>query len=232
MTQGTEQAPQNPTAMIPDVGWSYSNGWQKLWKYFLELLLVSIVLFLFSLPSWGLDWVGDRCTPGAAFLWLLSVAYGVLLLAPIEYGAAFAFLKAAQGKHLDVKDMFEVFQNYINAVLANVLVGFIVVVGFVLLIIPGIIFACKLAFVPYLVVERKMQAVEAVKESWRMTNGHALTVFLIGLLAIPIVFVGVLCFLVGIIPALMWIRLSFASLYHAVAESGSTPAPQPIAPTA
>lgn len=126
--------------------------------------------------------------------------------------------------------MFESFQNYANAVLANVLVYFIVAVGIILLIIPGIVFACKLAFVPYLVVERKMYAIEAVKESWRMTSGHALTVFLIGLLSIPIALAGLLCFVVGIIPAIMWIRLAFASLYHAVSQTARPPAPQSMTP--
>ena len=65
-----------------------------------------------------------------------------------------------------------------------------------------------------------MAAIEAVKESWRMTNGHALTVFLIALLAIPIGFLGMLIFIVGVIPATMWIEAAFASLYHAVSTSG------------
>jgi hypothetical protein len=44
-------------------------------------------------------------------------------------------------------------------------------------------------------------------------------VFLIGLLAIPIVIAGLICLVVGIIPALMWITAAFASLYHAVSKS-------------
>jgi len=120
--------------------------------------------------------------------------------------------------------MFEAFGNYWNAVLANILVGVIVFFGFVLLIIPGIIFACKLAFTPYLVVDRKMEVIEAVKESWRMTNGHAWKVFFIGLLAIPISIAGLICFGVGIIVSIMWIRLAFASLYHAVSVSGEASA--------
>ena len=64
-----------------------------------------------------------------------------------------------------------------------------------------------------------MKVIEAVKESWRMTDGHAGTVFLIGLLAIPICIAGLICFGVGIILSIMWIRLAFASLYHAVAMS-------------
>jgi hypothetical protein len=61
-----------------------------------------------------------------------------------------------------------------------------------------------------------MEAIKAVKESWRMTDGHALNVFLIGLLAIFIALAGLICLIVGIIPAVIWIELAFASLYHAV----------------
>jgi len=144
------------------------------------------------------------------------LAYLVLVQWPVEYGVAFAALKAVRGEHLEVKDMFASFQNYANVVLANILTGLIIVIGIILLIIPGIIFACKLAFVPYLVVDKKMEAIEAVKESWRMTDGHALSVFLIGLLAIFVALAGLICLIVGIIPAIIWIELAFASLYHAV----------------
>ena len=81
---------------------------------------------------------------------------------------------------------------------------------------PGIIFACKLAFVPYLVIDQKMDAVQAIKESWRLTNGYATKVFLIGLLSIPIHILGLICCGVGVIPAAMWVELTFASLYYAV----------------
>ena len=100
----------------------------------------------------------------------------------------------------------------------------IVAIGFILIIVPGIIFACKLAFTPYLVVDRKMAVIDAVKGSWNMTNGHAWKVFFIGLLAIPIGIVGLICFIVGIIPAIMWIRMAFASLYHAVSISSEASA--------
>lgn len=55
MTQGTVQAPRESTVTIPDVGWCFSNGWQGLWKYFLELLLITIIVFLFSIPTWGTE---------------------------------------------------------------------------------------------------------------------------------------------------------------------------------
>ncbi len=73
--------------------------------------------------------------------------------------------------------MFESVYYYWNAVLASLLVGVIIGFGIVLLIVPGIIFACKLAFTPYLVVDREMPVIDAIQESWRMTTGHAWKVF-------------------------------------------------------
>ena len=94
--------------------------------------------------------------PGVAASVFFSIAYGILLSSPIHYGVSFAYLQAARNEPLDIRDMFEAFHNYWNAVLAALLVSVIVGIGFVLLIVPGIIIACKLAFTPYLVVDRFM----------------------------------------------------------------------------
>ncbi|MCW7071183.1 MAG: hypothetical protein OCU12_02455 [Methanophagales archaeon] len=40
-----------------------------------------------------------------------------------------------------------------------------------------------------------------------------MTVFFIGLLGIPVVLAGLLCFVVGVVVALVWIQLASASLY-------------------
>jgi len=91
-----------------------------------------------------------------------------------------------------------------------------------MLLVPGIIFACKLAFVPYLVTDRRMEATEAIRESWRMTTGHATTIFLMGLLAAPVFIAGLILLVVGALPAIIWIELSFASIYASVAEPRDT----------
>lgn len=61
-----------------------------------------------------------------------------------------------------------------------------------------------------------METVDAVKKSWEMTTGHTVTIFLIGLLAIPIVILGILLLVIGLIPAGMWIEGAFASIYFTV----------------
>ena len=206
--------------IMPYSGSCYGNGWNQMKKYFFELLLVLIVSFLLSMPTWGLG-SSDHFeeAPFLFFIFLFSLAYTVLVGWVVEYGVSFAFLKAARGDKLAVVDMFDSFKNYGNVILANLLVIVIIVFGFILFIVPGIVFACKLAFVPYLIVDRKLDAVEAVKKSWRMTTGHAFNIFLIGFLAIFIAIAGLICFFVGIIVAAIWIELAFASMYHAVCQS-------------
>jgi hypothetical protein len=69
-----------------------------------------------------------------------------------------------------------------------------------------------------------MEPVEAVKESWQMTRGHATQIFFMGLLVLPIFTAGAICFVVGLVPALMWVRCAFASMYYAVSELGKSQA--------
>ena len=219
MAQDIANTTQSFTVLTPTVGASYGNGWRQMWKHFLMLFLIGIIGLIISIPSGMGGWEQD-VSAAVSVLGFLGFIYGILIGNPIDYGVSFAYLKAARNDNLEIRDMFAVFHNYWNAVLANLLVGAIVIVGFFLLIIPGIYFACKLAFTPYLVVDQRMGVIEAVKESWRMTKGHAWTVFFIGLLAIPICVMGLICLIVGIIPATMWLAATLASLYHAVEASG------------
>ena len=229
MTQESASPLEKPPVR-PTVRSCYAHGWRQMWKYILELLLITGVSILLSLPygflkeDEGGQSLLDNITVnilfveigGPAAAAIFSLFFVVLFDWPLEYGIAYTFLRAARGKTVKVKDMFRSFQNYGNAVMANILTVTIVGVGMVLFIVPGIYFACKLAFVPYLVVEEKMEVIDAVKESWRLTGGHAFTVFLIGVVAILVAIGGLILVGVGIIFSIIWIRLASASLYYAV----------------
>jgi len=202
----------------PSVGSVYSFGWDRFKKSFLDLFLITIIVGVVWIPFSVIRSLDGGETPGGAILNIFAMAYLLLLYNPIDYGSAFVFLKAVRGQQFEVKDMFSAFENYWNVVLASLLVYAIIAIGLVLLFVPGIIFACKLAFVKYLVMDRKMDPVEAVKESWNMTRGHAWKIFLMGLLAVPIGIAGLICMVVGLIPAIMWVRCAFASMYYAVSK--------------
>lgn len=201
----------------PDMNRSYSIGWKVIWTFFVELVVVSIVYAVLSGPVGFFQWQVDRFEWFLVPLVMFAIAYGVFVAGPIQYGTNWVFLKAVRGERIEIRDMFIVFQrNYWNAVIAKIVVGVIVGLGIVMLVVPGIIFACRLAFVQYLVVDREMDVMDALRVSWDMTRGYGWQIFLMGFLAIFIVIAGLVLLFVGVFISMMWISAAFAAMYHAV----------------
>ena len=147
---------------------------------------------------------------------LLSFLYQFLVVRPIIFGAAYAWLRAARGSKPEVNDLFLPFRrNYLGTVIAGLLWQLAIGIGLVLFIIPGLILAVRLAFVPFLVVDEGLGALEALSESWRRTSGYSWTIVGAWLVGIVAVFVGLLLLVIGSIPATMLVYLAFASLYAA-----------------
>jgi hypothetical protein len=65
-------------------------------------------------------------------------------------------------------------------------------------------------------MDKKLDPIIAVEESWKMTRGHGWTIFGMAILSFFIFLAGLILLIVGTIPAVIWIRSSFASLYEAI----------------
>lgn len=216
----------------PEVFASYGNGWRQLWRHFLPLFLIGLIIFAISIAislpqNIASVTTGNEMVISAfAVIWtIVTIAFSIFISGPLGYGQYYAYLKAARADNAEVGDLFAAFrENYWSAVGAGLLVGIIVTVGLFFLVVPGIYFACKLAFVPYLVVDKRMSVGKAFGESWRMaSHGRAWKVFLLGLLGIPIMIVGFIVLIVGVIISTMWIYAALASLYHAIDAERNSP---------
>jgi hypothetical protein len=229
---------------------NFGTGWQVMKDNFLRLFLVVIVLAIVTGPykmvdfkfdpsdlhggPWNWNWndAGEfqhmigLASVGifAAFFALLAGLY-VLLVAPVfQYGGKMIFVQAVRR----VKPDFEYFikgfmENYLSIVLANLLVIALVVMGLFAILIPGIIIGCRLVFVSYIVMDKKLDPIEAVELSWKMTRGHGWQIFFMGISSFFIMIFGLILFIVGIFPALIWISSSFAALYESVNLEMSAP---------
>lgn len=60
---------------------------------------------------------------------------------------------------------------------ASIIYGMMVLIGLLFLVIPGIIIALKYQFYGYLIVDRHMDPIEALKGSSRLTNGALTNLF-------------------------------------------------------
>lgn len=220
--------------LVPSAGGSFSYAWRKMFeKAFLPLLLAVIIVGLLNGPGAGLNWKHDGHFGFPMLLLfpaiLFGLAYTFLFMPIIKYGEQYLFLRAMRDEEADLKTLFEGFKTqYLNIVLANLIVFALVMIGMVMLIIPGIIIACRLAFVSYLVMDKNMEAMKAVEKSWQMTKGHGWTIFGMGVISIFICIGGLIVFFVGIIISLMWVHSAFAALYLSVLNSNNDENPIPI----
>jgi uncharacterized membrane protein len=104
---------------------------------------------------------------------------------------------------------------------AQLLVGIIVFFGFLLLVVPGIIAAVGLGFAPYLVIDRGRGPIEALKESWRITKGHKVQLFLFGLALIGLNILGLLALVVGIVVSVPVTWLAVTHAYRKLQSSAA-----------
>jgi|CXWL01.1.fsa_nt_gi uncharacterized membrane protein len=124
---------------------------------------------------------------------------------------------------------------FLNYLLLSILLGIIVLVGLVLLIVPGIIFALMFSMAGFLVVEKGMGPIEALKESARLTKGSRWKLFLLGLALTGLTILGIIPLMLGLFVV---VPLSMLALVHAyrtltgaatvnVREKVEMPAPAP-----
>ncbi len=107
--------------------------------------------------------------------------------------------------------------GYLPYLAATILMAIIVVLGFFLLIVPGIIAAVMLMFTKFVVIDRGMGPIEALKESARITAGHRLTLFYFMIILIVLNVAG--AFLL-VVPLLVTIPVSGLSLVYAYRTLG------------
>jgi len=220
----------------PSFGTAYGTGWRVMGDNFLRFLLVVIILGVLAAPmsigKFDMKGLGhfDHMTMDperlitlgaiglvAGILGFMALLYNLLVLPVFKFGGKMMFLTGARGTDPDFDHLISGFRtNYLNIVLANLLVVALVGIGLICLIIPGIVIGCRLGFTSFLVMDKGLDPIKAVEESWRMTRGHGWTIFFMGFVSIFIFILGFICLFFGVFIAIMWVKSAFATLYQSV----------------
>lgn len=106
--------------------------------------------------------------------------------------------------------------------IANLAVGIVVAIGFVLLIVPGIIAMLMFMFSPFVVIDREKGPMESMAVSKLITKGKRWQLLGFVLLLVLINVAGVLALLIGLLVTIPVSTLAFAHAYRVLA--GPAPA--------
>ena len=138
---------------------------------------------------------------------------------PMQIGYYNAFKELyVSGDNAISGNMFSLgFSKFFKKIFAYLLVGLIVMVGFFLLVIPGIILAYAYVLVPYLLVdEPDLSIVQTLKRSRTLMKGHKFDVFYLELSFIGWAILAVLTFGIGYLWLMPYLATSLGVFYKDV----------------
>jgi len=131
---------------------------------------------------------------GAALIPLAGQIIGILIAGPLAVGGAYFALNIVRDQVAQTDDLFFSFNNNLsNSILAYLLVVAFALIGFVLLIIPGVIVALALSQTWFILAENpSMDSYDAIMRSRKMMDGFKFKLFKIQLRLLGL---GLLCLL-------------------------------------
>ncbi len=123
------------------------------------------------------------------------------------------WLTAGRGGTPQFGDLFSAMGRF-PAMLATMFLMIIAIyIGFIFLIVPGVILALGLGLAQYFVVDKNLGPIDAMKASWEATNGHKSKIFLLGLISVGILIIGCVACYIGMFVALPLVSLAYAIVY-------------------
>ena len=113
-------------------------------------------------------------------------------------------------------------QSFLSYFAASIVTGIIIVVGFILLIIPGVVALIVLMFVPYFVIDKGQGPIQAIKSSIATAKGHWFDLFVLLVLVIAINILGLIALLIGVLVSAPVSMLAVAHAYRTLSGHAST----------
>jgi len=185
-------------------GSTFKKNWQFLVIVFVIVIVVGMI------PGWLHDWARDNF-PAISFVFSIL---GWIVQIVTSIGIIIISLKLVDGKKPHITDLYKHYPILLNYFLGSLLYGAVTLLGFILLIVPGIIWGIKYQYTTYLIVDRGMKPMEAFKTSGKITQGQKTKLFWLGIAYIGITLVGILIVGIGLIISWPIIALSGAYVYR------------------
>ncbi len=211
---------EKPLSVGSFIGTSWEIFKKRPWFLIGVWLLSTIGFFAVSGISSGIT---TSIGHGAQFIslvvnWIIQILYGMGLIA--------FFLKAHDDINaVSFKDLWHPrkFWSYVGAYALYIIA---ILVGYILLLVPGVIAMIAFFFAPYFVIDKGMGPIEAMKASARITKGNRLRLLALfgacGLLAL----LGFIALIVGILVVIPVVSLIYVNAYRRLSAAADAKMPR------
>lgn len=229
---GLEEPPEPPIPL--DIGFCLGQGWKHTFANFGTIFLVGLIYLAISFGV-GIvttlifggqsdvqmnehDFQTNSGSPLSLIGGLINQCVSIFL----SLGTTHIGLRILRGEHPQVGEMFSQGNKFLNGALATLFFVIMFVLGLICFIIPGIFIALRFGFFMEAIVEKKLDAISALKYSYRLTRENTLSRLGLAIISILIVVAGFIALFVGLIIAIpvVWMTSLVAYRYLHAGTNG------------
>jgi uncharacterized membrane protein len=186
-------------------------GWDTM-KNNLRFFIGLVIIFgLIQIVPGIISEVTKKEAPALSVI--INIA-SMILSAVISMGLIRITIRFCDNDKGEFADLFAYFPILFQYLFVSILYGLIVFGGFILLIVPGIIWSIQFSFYGYFIVDKKLGPIEALKKSSLITKGAKWDLFLFGLMLFGINLLGALCLLIGLFATFPTAMVASAFVYR------------------
>lgn len=226
MTPSDRTLPETPKEL--DATWCITRGWKLTcanFKLFFLALTLPLILngilnnilssFSRSVDGFEVVRVGNMLIqqynfgPTSFIVMIISNIVGIW----VALGVIRVTLDFLDGKSVSFSTAFSQSHKLVTAVLASILFGIAVGIGFLLLIFPGIYLLTTYSFYMHAIVDKNKGIMESFEYSKQLTRQNKINVFVLGLLSICAGIAGALAIMVGLLWAIPTVYIAFSVAY-------------------
>jgi uncharacterized membrane protein len=193
---------------------SIKFGWETFKKY--PAFLIGVVLAVFII-SWVFSTLTNNLSNNGTepnLISLLVNIVGMIVNMIVSMGMAKIAITLARGGKPAWDDLYNQYPKIVNYFIASFLFGLMVIAGLILLIVPGIYLALKFHLFSYLIVDKNLGAIDALKESAKITKGSMWNLLIFWIVTMIVVIIGAILFLVGLLVAVPVVLVAGGYVYN------------------
>lgn len=195
-------------------------SWSIVKEHLSFLVGLAFAYFIFN-TVWGMvsDGLEKNHSPILALLNLVLMAISVVF----SMGVFWVSLKIVRKEKPVVSHLWETWRRGFHYITVSFLYSFIITIGLVLFIIPGVYWAVRYSQVFLLILGEEKGIFDVFKESARLTEGSKWTIVRLYLLLALLNVLGALIFFIGLLVTLPITWISIALLYSRLSEGAGMP---------
>lgn len=187
-----------------------STSWQrtKAQIWVLSGLMIGLSIISFTLGAFAMPM--QQSVVGMIVINLISC----IISSVFALGYLKNIFQALDGEEPQFSAYGQQARKIITYLIANILMGIIVVLGICLFIIPGIYLALRLQFYAAFIVEEDAGIIESLQRSWDITRGQGMSLFMLMLAMVGLCILGVILLGIGIFVAMPLIYMMYGYVFR------------------